>query len=127
MKRQQHMKKLPSVPDRIRKPNQSRKQQKKTTLYIQKGVFDKVQSYLLLPNIEVDADPLEWWKANQSVFPNLSLVAKHYLGIAGTEAPSERVASTRSVIATPKRTNILYEHLKELAFLHDNLKVPEMK
>ncbi|KAK3918537.1 E3 SUMO-protein ligase ZBED1 [Frankliniella fusca] len=72
-------------------------------------------------------DYLEWFtpRANQSVFPNLSLVARHYLAIAGTEASSERVASTGSNVCTPKRTNLLSEHLKELVFLHDNLKLPE--
>ncbi|XP_034238086.1 zinc finger BED domain-containing protein 4 [Thrips palmi] len=89
-----------------------------------KKIQDEVKSYLLLPTIEVEEDPLAWWKANHTSFPNLALVAKQYLAIAGTEVSSERVASSGSNVVTPKRTNLATEHVKELVFLHDNLEIP---
>ena len=33
--------------------------------------------------------PLEWWKVNASLYPNLSRIARAYLGIPGTSAHSE--------------------------------------
>ena len=40
-----------------------------------------------------DADPLMWWKLHAQDFPNLSKMARDYLSIAGTSAPSERAFS----------------------------------
>ena len=40
-----------------------------------------------------DADPLMWWKLHAQEFPNLSKMARDYLSIGGTSAPSERAFS----------------------------------
>lgn len=54
---------------------------------------DRVQKeldcYRDLPNVDIDEDPLAWWK-NQDL-PILSTLAKKYLCIPGTSVPSERL------------------------------------
>jgi hypothetical protein len=39
-------------------------------------------------------NPLQWWKVKQHQFPLLAALAKKYLGVPATSAPSERVFST---------------------------------
>ncbi|XP_077091534.1 E3 SUMO-protein ligase ZBED1-like [Siphateles boraxobius] len=51
----------------------------------------ELATYFLIPDIEPDTDPLEWWKLHQPNFPRLSLLAKKYLSIPATSAPSERI------------------------------------
>lgn len=58
---------------------------------------DKVKAeltaYLMSPGVDSDTDPLHWWQANEAIFPRLSKLAKKYLCIPATSAPSERVFS----------------------------------
>ena len=41
-----------------------------------------------------DMDVLEWWKVNQETFPLLAALARRYLCIPATSAPSEILLST---------------------------------
>ena len=42
-------------------------------------------AYLALPQIEykTEWDALDWWKENAKKFPNLSVMARQYLGVPG--------------------------------------------
>jgi hypothetical protein len=44
------------------------------------------------------ADPLAWWKGNERKFPILAKLARMYLAIQATSAPSERIFSVASRI-----------------------------
>jgi len=50
--------------------------------------------------------PLEYWKANETRFPVLSLVARKYLGIPASSAASERFFSQGALINTKLRNRL---------------------
>ena len=66
-------------------------------------------------------NPLEWWKVKQHQFPLLAALAKKYLGVPATSAPSERVFSTAGLTIANLRTRLLPDTAAELVFLHDAL------
>ncbi len=45
---------------------------------------DKLEKYLLQPPCGMDVFPLDWWKANESTFPTLALMARDYLAAQAT-------------------------------------------
>ncbi|KAK7934198.1 hypothetical protein WMY93_005094 [Mugilogobius chulae] len=60
----------------------------------QSTVEKEMQSYLMIPEMDSDADPLEWWKTQEVNFPRLGKLAKKYLCIPASSSPSERAFST---------------------------------
>ncbi|CAM4526972.1 unnamed protein product [Leuciscus chuanchicus] len=80
----------------------------------------ELATYFLIPDIEPDTDPLEWWKLHQPNFPRLSLLAKKYLSIPATSAPSERVFSVGGGIVTCNRACLKPEVVDRLIFLVKN-------
>ena len=64
-------------------------------------------------------NPLEWWKMKQNQFPLLAALAKKYLAVPATSAPSERVFSTAGLTIANARARLLPETAAELVFLHD--------
>ncbi|XP_073457240.1 E3 SUMO-protein ligase ZBED1-like [Aquarana catesbeiana] len=60
----------------------------------------ELESYLLGPEVDPETDPLEWWKQHQPNFSRLSRLARKYLAIPATSAPSERVFSVGGGIVT---------------------------
>ena len=46
--------------------------------------------YLQTTEVESDADPLDWWRCHQTNFPRIAKLARQYLCIPATSAPSER-------------------------------------
>ncbi|KAK0145491.1 Zinc finger BED domain-containing protein DAYSLEEPER [Merluccius polli] len=51
----------------------------------------ELQAYLQARPLDTEADPLEWWKASQTLYPRLSKLARKYLCIPATSAASERI------------------------------------
>ena len=71
-----------------------------TVLSTSEKINLEISSYLDIPTLEMDADPLAWWKFENSRFPNLDLLARKYLSICGTSVPSERSLAYRVTYAT---------------------------
>jgi hypothetical protein len=46
-----------------------------------------------IKNIEVNLDPIHWWKDNENRFPKLSKMAKDILSIPMTSIKSEQLFS----------------------------------
>ena len=54
----------------------------------------ELETYLSAPRIDMEAEPLAWWRDNFQVFPLLSKLAKKYLCVCATSSPSERLFSS---------------------------------
>lgn len=66
---------------------------------------------------------LEWWKVklvNQARFKTLSKLAKMYLSIPASSAPSERVFSVAGQTVNRLRSSLLLEHVDMLFTMHCN-------
>ena len=51
-------------------------------------------------------DVMNWWKVHAEIYPDLSRMARDYLGIPATSASSERLFSSGSNLITNKRNNL---------------------
>lgn len=80
----------------------------------------ELDRYRDLPNVDIDEDPLAWWK-NQDL-PILSTLAKKYLCIPGTSVPSERLFSQAGYIVNELRSRLTPDHVNMLVFLARNMK-----
>ena len=80
----------------------------------------ELQAFLDYPMADEENCPLDWWKSNAKHFPRLGMVAKKYLCIPATSAPSERVFSTAGNIVTPKRSRLNPSKVDKLVFLAHN-------
>ena len=65
-------------------------------------------------------NPLEWWARNKTVFPNLAQLARIYLPIQATSAPSERIFSQAALIIREKRNRLGAEISGKLLYLKEN-------
>ena len=54
----------------------------------------EVEICLKLPDAHMEEDILKWWPRHEALLPNLSRMARQYLGIPATSASCERVFST---------------------------------
>jgi hypothetical protein len=63
--------------------------------------------------------PLQWWTANESVFPTLGRLARKCLTMQATSVPSERLFSAAGMILTSERNRLLPESARELICLQN--------
>ncbi|XP_060793315.1 zinc finger BED domain-containing protein 4-like isoform X2 [Neoarius graeffei] len=81
----------------------------------------ELTSYLLGPEVDPDTDPLDWWKRHEPNFSRLSRLARKYLAIPATSAPSERVFSVGGGIVTCNRACLKPDVVDRLIFLAKNV------
>jgi hypothetical protein len=67
-------------------------------------------------------DPLQWWKENHKIYPNVWLVAIRILCIPATYAPAERVFSAASNLVNKKRIRLHPDSVDLLIYLRANSK-----
>lgn len=72
--------------------------------------------------LNINSDPLHWWKDNAVRFPIMSIFARKYLAVQGTSVPSERVFSKGGIVVSDFRTCLTPEHAEQLIFLSVNKK-----
>ncbi|KAK0156656.1 Zinc finger BED domain-containing protein 1 [Merluccius polli] len=72
-------------------------------MQVEQVVEAEVNSYLLSPTSDSEADPLAWWKLHHFTYPKLSKLAWRYLCIPATSSPSERLFSTSGNVVTCQR------------------------
>ena len=65
-------------------------------------------------------DPLEWWKEHKSKFVRLAQLARKYLAIPATSAPSERLFSSAGLTIAKERARLTQDNAAMLIFLHEN-------
>ncbi|KAK3086390.1 hypothetical protein FSP39_017761 [Pinctada imbricata] len=72
-----------------------------------KSAYEKfsceMESYRSENAINLQSDPLKWWKEHNFQYPLLAKMAKYYLGIPATSVPSERVFSAAGEIVSAQR------------------------
>ena len=65
-------------------------------------------------------NPLEWWEQHHSKFPNLAQLARAYLAVQATSAPSERIFSLASRIISNNRVSLDPTIAGKLLFVSKN-------
>jgi zinc finger BED domain-containing protein 1 (E3 SUMO-protein ligase ZBED1) len=68
----------------------------------------------------VYTNPLHSWALNHKPFPNLSVLAKQFLCIPATSAPSERVFSAAGLTIAKTRASLHPDNALDLIFLHNS-------
>ena len=61
----------------------------------------------------METDILEWWASNEKEFPNLSIMARQYLGVPATSASAERLFSIAGRVYDDLRQRMTPEMLEE--------------
>ncbi|KAM9420246.1 E3 SUMO-protein ligase ZBED1-like [Salvelinus alpinus] len=87
------------------------------------SIKEEVASYKAASSIPVDGAPLARWKSNECKYPHIAMMARCYLAVPGTSAPSERVFSTAGDIVTAKRSTLSPDYVDILIFLKNYLKL----
>lgn len=85
---------------------------------------DEIQVYWYLKNsIKLHEDPFKWWSDNCKQFPKLAAMAKIYLSVPASQAPSERVFSVAPLTVTHKRRKLDPHRVARLVFIRKNMKL----
>ena len=81
-----------------------------------------MHAWLLVPEARViDANsPIDWWKMYDGQFPPIAKLARKYLAIPASSAPSERVFSRAKLIQQRQRWNFLPQRLEVCVMLKHN-------
>ncbi|KAF8381118.1 hypothetical protein PRIPAC_70260 [Pristionchus pacificus] len=72
---------------------------------------DELERYtaeLTLNKVRMDANPMDWWRAHQFVFPALALAAREALALQATSVQSERLFSKIGLLYQNKLRNRLH-------------------
>ena len=64
---------------------------------------------------------MRWWKENATKFPNLSVMARQYLGCPATSATVERLFSKVGIAFSAKRKRAEAATLEDIVFAQINL------
>ena len=94
-----------------------------TTLTPNQKATAEITLYLQEMAVDDEENPLTGWKNNQGRLPLVARLARKYLCICATSAPSERVFSTAESVATPLRSLLNPEKVNMLVFLARNLDI----
>jgi hypothetical protein len=68
-------------------------------------------------------DPLLWWKSNSTQFPIIAKIARKFLCIPATSAPSERVFSVAGLVISKLRSHLTPENASCIIMLRESKKV----
>ena len=86
------------------------------------AIITEIQRYLSEPQIDGQADALEWWAQRAASYPHLTPVAKKFLAIPASSTSSERVFSLAGNLVSKKRCQLKPENVDLLVFLNKNRK-----
>ena len=88
----------------------------------QEKIKQELDSYLSHPQLEMEENPLNWWKVEHRRYPHLAKLAQKYLCICATSVPAERIFSIAGQIVSDRRSALKPERVDQLVFLARNLK-----
>lgn len=81
---------------------------------------NEADKYWMEPNVGLKQDPMDGWKLNSHRFPRIAELAKQYLCVPATSAPSERVFFTTGVVVNRLCTHLSPQHVDMIVFLCRN-------
>lgn len=87
------------------------------------GVATELDYYLREPGIPLTGCPLKWWREKQGQYPILAEMARVYLAIPASSAPSERVFSVAKLTLDHKRRSLHPDRVSRLLFLKKNMQL----
>ena len=84
---------------------------------------NELAAYLALPQIEYQTewDALTWWEDNAKKFPNLSVMARQYLGCPASSATVERLFSQVGIAFSDRRKNATADTIADIIFTKLNV------
>lgn len=91
---------------------------------LERACNDEFTNYLAEKHtVKTSDDPFDWWRVNQHKYPNLSRLARKWLGVVATSVPSERAFSTSGNVVTVKRSSLAPDMVRDLVFVSENWRV----
>lgn len=87
----------------------------------------QIKKFRTIKQISDKADPLKWWKENQTKFPKLAVLARCILAIPASSAPSERVFSIAGHVLNKKRMSLSPMNMEQLVLLHESYEIEKKK
>jgi hypothetical protein len=87
----------------------------------------ELAAYRQLPSLPIrnekkgNNDPLKWWRDRQTKLPILAMLARMYLCIPATSAPSERIFSMASRLINKLRARLTPENAGRILFVNRNI------
>ena len=95
-----------------------------STTSTSEGRSKEAELYLSLPQVDMNSlggeQVLEWWKTHQSMFPNLSRMARQFLALPATSAGVERLFISSGQMHGDKRKRLKEETLQSLLYVNKN-------
>ena len=84
---------------------------------------DELEAYLALPQVKckTDKEALDWWRDRADEFPNLSVMARQYLGCPASSAAVERLFSQVGIAFSKKRQRAGADTIADIMFARCNL------
>jgi len=79
------------------------------------------KQYMNIEFLNIQDDPILFWKNNKQILGALSEIALKYSCIPATSVPSERVFSKAGQIVSARRNRLLPDNVDKLIFLNANL------
>jgi hypothetical protein len=83
-------------------------------------VDSELTGFLELGRVPLKTNVFEWWSQKQANYPTLFEIAKKFMYVPATSAPSERVFSYAGLILNQKRSCLKGKHVDSLVFLKMN-------
>jgi len=91
-------------------------------LTLQEKIKQELDCYLSHQQLEMEENPLDWWKVEHRRYPHLAKLAQKYLCICATSVPAERIFSIAGQIVSDRRSALKPDRVDQLVFLARNLK-----
>ena len=84
---------------------------------------DELEAYLTLAQVKcaTEKEALDWWRDHADEFPNLSVMARQYLGCPASSAAVERLFSQVGIAFSKKRKSTGPDTLANMMFARCNL------
>ncbi|XP_077403113.1 E3 SUMO-protein ligase ZBED1-like isoform X4 [Vanacampus margaritifer] len=87
----------------------------------EESVREELTVYLQAADVDSDVNPFDWWRCRQTSFPRVAKLARRYLCIPATSAPSERAFSADGNLVPCHRAALKPDAVDRLVFLAQNL------